>query len=275
MNKYNQFSTCTSAPLLPSECYAQCFSVNKTYFGDCLEVMKLINDGSVDLIVTDPPYEIENMTPYFTEMLRVLSKDGSIYVFGNKNMIAEYWFRQLKIETKELLVWHYKNSPKPKGRWRMSMQPIIYGHRGNSIFNEDAVRVEYNEATKKLNGRVRPSSGRMNKCSAYDTSKGALPRDVIERPALLGHLSKERVGHRDQKPETIIADLILASSNEGQTVLDCFAGSNTTAKVCQKLNRNFITIEKNYHNYVMSCNRVGETPIVISETDCGEGQHCA
>ncbi len=217
--------------------------------GDCLELMKNIPSGSIDLIVTDPPYEIKNMYPYFDEMLRCLSKDGSIYVFGNKNIIAEYWFSQMKIDNKELLIWHYKNSPKPKGRWRMSMQPIIYGYRGNSIFNEDEVRVEYKESTKKLNGRIRPSSGRMNKCSAYDTSKGALPRDVIERPALLGHLSKERTGHRDQKPISIITDLILASSNEGQLVLDCFGGSGTTAEACLKTNRQFILMELDPHNF--------------------------
>ncbi|MHB9019791.1 MAG: DNA-methyltransferase [Minisyncoccota bacterium] len=205
--------------------------------------MKRISDGSVDLIVTDPPYEIEDMNQYFTEMLRCLSETGSIYVFGNKNMIAEHWFSQLKIDNKELLVWHYKNSPKPKGRWRMSMQPIIYGYRAKSIFNEDLVRVEYKESTKKLNGRIRPSSGRMDKCSAYDTSKGALPRDVIERPALLGHLSKERTGHRDQKPISIITDLILASSNKGQLVLDCFSGSGTTAHACLKEGRKFIGSE--------------------------------
>ncbi len=232
--------------------------INKIYHGDCLKIMPFIPSGSVDLIITDPPYEIEDLRPFYSEMLRVLSKDGSMYVFGNKNMIAEHWFSQLKIEHKELLIWHYKNSPKPKGRWRMSMQPIIYGYRGNSIFNEDDIRIEYQESTKKLNGRIRPSSGRMNKCSAYDTSKGALPRDVIERPALLGHLSKERVGHRDQKPLNIIKDLILASSNKGQLILDCFSGSGTTAVACKITMRNFIVIEKEQKNFDMSNKRLNE-----------------
>jgi DNA modification methylase len=96
----------------------------------------------------------------------------------------------------------------------------------------------------------------MDKCSAYDTSKGALPRDVIERPALLGHLSKEIVGHRDQKPISIITDLVLASSNEGQTVLDCFSGSGTTAEVCLRNNRKFIGSELNKGNYEMIVKRL-------------------
>lgn len=225
-------------------------------YGDCLREMIHIPTGSVNLVLTDPPYEIKNMVPYFNEMLRCLNPNGSIYVFGNKNMIADKWFSQLKIDNKELLIWHYKNSPKPKGRWRMSMQAIIYGYRPNSYFNEDAVRVEYKESTKKLNGRIRPSSGHMNKCSAYDTSKGALPRDVIERPALLGHLAKERVGHRDQKPKSIITDLLLASSKEGDLILDPFGGSGTTYECAIEHNRRCITIENNITNYNMIKTRI-------------------
>lgn len=70
----------------------------KLLFGDCLELMKLIPTGSVDLIVTDPPYEIEDMKPYFAEMLRCLSKDGSIYVFGNKNFVLADVSSLLKTE---------------------------------------------------------------------------------------------------------------------------------------------------------------------------------
>lgn len=234
------------------------FKKSKIIQGDCLEKMKLIPDGSVDLVVTDPPYEIENIKPYFDEMLRCLKSNGSIYVFGNKNMVAEHWFKQMIIDNKELLVWHYKNSPKPKGRWRTSMQLIIYGFRPNSYFNEDAVRVEYNENTKKLNGRIRSSGGRMYKCDAYDTSKGALPRDVIERPALLGHLAKERVGHRDQKPKSIVTDLLLASSKEGDLILDPFGGSGTTFECCFNTNRYCITFELDGNNYLMIKERIGE-----------------
>jgi DNA modification methylase len=218
--------------------------INTITCGDCLEVMKMISGGSVDLIITDPPYEITDMTSYFTEMIRCLSPTGSIYIFGNKNVVAEYWFSQLDITKKELLCWHYKNSPKPRGRWRMSMQAIIYGYRKDSVFNQDCVRREYREATKKLNGRMRPSSGRMDIAKKYDTSKGALPLDVIERPALTGHLSKERVGHPDQKPLSIVSDLLLASSNKGQLVLDCFSGSGSVALACAIHSRNYIGIEK-------------------------------
>jgi site-specific DNA-methyltransferase (adenine-specific) len=213
---------------------------------DSLDGMKTLPSESIDLILTDPPYEIEDMTPYFTEFKRLLKPSGSMYVFGNKNMIAEHWFKQLTMPHKDLLIWHYKNSPKPKGRWRMSMQPIIYAYfSDDSVFHEDAARIEYQPATKKLHGRLRPSSGRLGKCHAYDTSKGALPRDVIEHPALLGHLSRERVGHNDQKPLGLIEKIIMTSSNENDVVLDAFAGSGTTILASINTKRRYIAFEKN------------------------------
>ena len=138
----------------------------------------------------------------------------------------------------------------------MSMQAIIYGYRGKSHFDEDVVRVEYQEATKKLNGRTRPSGGRLTTCAPYNTSQGALPRDVIECPALLGHLSRERVGHRDQKPLALIEKLILASSRPDDLVLDCFAGSGTTGVACLRTGRKFILIEQNPEYYKLSKDRL-------------------
>lgn len=220
---------------------------NEIHNNDSLIGMKNLPSASIDLIITDPPYEIEDMTLFFQEFTRLLKPSGSLYIFGNKNMIAEHWFKQLKIQNKELLIWYYKNSPKPKGRWRMSMQPIIYGYFSDelSIFNEDEARIEYQPATKKLHGRLRPSSGRLTHCKPYDTSKGALPRDVIEHPALLGHLSKERVGHPDQKPIKLIEKLIKTSSKLNDVILDAFAGSGTTIFACVNTGRRYIAFEKN------------------------------
>jgi site-specific DNA-methyltransferase (adenine-specific) len=222
--------------------------IQTIHHGNCLIGSVFIPSSSVDLIVTDPPYEIQDLTPYFQEMIRILKPTGSLYCFGDKNMIAENWFSQLKgIPHKQLLVWHYKNSPKPKGRWRMSMQGIIYGYTNESVFHEDEARVEYLPSTKKLNGRARPSSGRLNSSKPYDTSKGALPRDVLEYPALLGHLSKQRTGHPDEKPLQMIETIIKASSNPRDLVVDFFCGSGTTLVAAKNTDRNAIGFEIQEH----------------------------
>jgi site-specific DNA-methyltransferase (adenine-specific) len=208
--------------------------------------MKSMKGETVDLVVTDPPYEVVNMTECFAELVRVLRPSGSLYVFGDKDIVAEHWFRQMRIHYKTLLIWSYANSPKPRGRWRGSMQAIIYGYKSQeSVFNEDAARVPYTPAAMKLHGRIRPSNGRMKEARAYDVSKGALPRDVILHPALLGHLSSERVGHDDQKPRGLIEKLVLTSSNIGDMVFDPFAGSGTTLVVAKETGRRAIGVEQN------------------------------
>lgn len=228
--------------------------------------MEEMATGSVDLIVTDPPYEIQDMTLFFAEMRRVLKDDGSMYVFGDKRIVARYWFAQMckNWQRTDILAWHYKNSPKPKGRWRVSMQSIIYAYEIASYFNEDAARVPYAESTLKLNGRKRPSSGRLTECSKYDTSKGALPRDVLEEPALTGHLSKQRFGHPDQKPLNLIKKLIAASSREGEVVFDPFSGTGTTLLAAQKLNRKWIGCELEQKWIDVANRRLHEIPSGVS-----------
>jgi len=217
--------------------------------GDCLLGMQRLPAASVDLVVTDPPYEIRDMSAYFAEMVRVLKPSGSFYCFGDKDVIAGHWFAQVPLAKKTMLIWHYKNSPKPRGRWRLSHQGIIYGFHLAAPFFEDEVRVPYTEGAKKLNGRMRPSSGRLGELRAYDTSRGALPRDVIEVPALLGHRSRARYGHPDQKPQELIEKLIRASSRPRQIVLDPFGGTGTTAAAAQALGRGFITFEQDKRWY--------------------------
>lgn len=217
----------------------------RVYNADAVERMAKMPPNSVDLVLTDPEYNQKDISEIIAAMKRVLKRSGSMYICGNPDIVNEHWFSQVEMPFKTTLIWYYKNSPKAKGRWRKSYQSIIYAHfERDAIFNEDDVRIPYQENTKKLHGRMRPSKGRLGKPMPYDTSKGALPRDVIEVPALLGHLSKERVGHPHQKPEALFEKLLLASSNPGDIVLDCCAGSGTTGIVCLKHKRKCILIEK-------------------------------
>jgi DNA modification methylase len=224
---------------------------------DCLDYLSKMGDNSVDLIVTDPPYQLIEIDDYFSHIVRVLKTTGSLYVFGDKNVIAEHWFSKLKIKHKQLLIWHYRNSPKPRGRWRMSMQGIIYGYKdASSCFHEDEARVPYLESTTKLHGRVRPSPGRMTEARKYDTSKGALPRDVIDCPALLGHLSHERLGHPDQKPLRLVEKLVRSSSSPGDLVFDPFMGTGTTILAAVKNGRKAIGIERDEAYYQVCIDRM-------------------
>jgi DNA modification methylase len=223
-------------------------SLTTIYHGDCREILPML--GRFDLMMTDPPYEMEQLPDCLWGVA------PCAYIFGDKRQVAENWYRQTQYSNKDFLVWHYKNSPKPKGRWRMSMQAIIYGWENGVAFDEDAARVEYTPSAKRLNGRMRPSSGRMETAKAYDTSKGALPRDVIEWPALLGHLSRERVGHRDQKPVELIKRLIQTVPNV-RRIVDPFGGSGTTAVAAAELGIPCVLIEDDFEDCRMAMARIG------------------
>lgn len=222
------------------------------YNGDCRDILPSL--PLADLVLTDPPYEM--IAPPFEAIVSKLTERGSIYCFGNMDRIAQTWFSSFPMANKTVLAWYYKNSPKPKGRWRMAMQGIIYGYKPQAPFNQDEARIEYTPSAKALNGRKRPSSGRLGSCAKYDTSKGALPRSVIEWPALTGHLSKERVGHPDQKPIGLIRRLILTSSP--RRILDPFAGSGTTLVAASGLGKEAIGIEREKRYCAMIVERLAQ-----------------
>ena len=210
------------------------------YNGDCLEVMKGIKDNSVDCIITDPPYKIEtngagiykqadkqyvkqlnNMKDGFSplvfdEVVRIMKKIN-IYFFCSQKQIMpllDYFVTQKKCNW-NLLTWH-KTNPVPAcgNKYLTDTEYILF-------FREKGVKILGNFKTK-LTYYVTP----------------------------LNQKDKKLYNHPTIKPLPILLNLIINSSNEGETILDPFMGSGTTGVACQHLNRNFIGIEldKTYYN---------------------------
>ena len=106
----------------------------------------------------------------------------------------------------------------------------------NNIFNDNSIRVEYDESTKKRYKRAK--SGTIKGDLRTD---GRVPDDVWNDCYLVNNqFTRESVGYATQKPKKLIERIIKASSNEGDLVADFYGGSFTTAEVCKDLNRNFI-----------------------------------
>ncbi len=237
--------------------------------GDNLEILKTIDDNSIDLIYCDilygtgrklkqfqdlkPKHEIivEHYLPRIKEMHRVLKENGSIYlqmdtrinhwmrlimddVFGYKNFLNE-------------IVWCYRWGRRHKRSWNKKHDVILYYAKGKTwTFNADAVREEY------AKGSIMTKDKRYNK--SYN-ERGALPRDVINIE-IINSMSNEKLGYDTQKPKELIKKLILASSNEGDLVADFYAGSFTTADVCVDLNRNFIGCDISQEAYEIGIERI-------------------
>lgn len=205
----------------------------KLYQGDCLEVMKDIEDGSVDLVVTDPPYEIattgagiykqadkqyikelNGMKDGFSEevldeLCRVMKKIN-IYFFCSQRQIIpllDYFVKKKKCNW-NILSWH-KTNPIPAC--------------GNKYLTDTEFILFFREKGVKVYG-------------SFDTK-----RTWYATP--LNQSDKKKYGHPTVKPLSILENLVVNSSQEGEVVLDCFMGSGSTGIVALNNRRKFIGIE--------------------------------
>ncbi|MHC1635533.1 MAG: DNA-methyltransferase [Candidatus Methanospirareceae archaeon] len=224
--------------------------------GDCLEVMKSLPAESIDLIIADPPYNVgidygaykdnpskldeylEWCKAWISECARLLKKEGSIYLFNYpENNALLFPFISQKLFFRRWLVWHYPtnigHSPK---NWTRSHRSIIFAAKTRDYkFNKEAVAVPYRN----------PNDKRIKK-RKEEGSPGRTPYDVFTFN-LVKNVSKwkNNINHPCLIPKELIKTFILASSDEGDTVLDPFAGSFTTTFAALELNRSSIGIEIN------------------------------
>jgi site-specific DNA-methyltransferase (adenine-specific) len=228
---------------------------------DVMELLSRVPDGGAALVVTDPPYaigkdtwdEFESLDVYvawcdtwLAEVRRVIGDDGSAYVCGFSEILAELKVRSAKrFADCRWLVWYYKNKANLGRNWGRSHESILHlrGTKGGGI-DVDAVRVPYNAHTTRYPERVQAVNSQYGRGGKRrdrwePNPLGAKPRDVLEVPVLCNGQS-EKTEHATQKPEALIERLVLASSRRGDLVVDPFMGSGTTAAVAARLGRRFL-----------------------------------
>lgn len=219
----------------------------KLYQGDCLEVMKDIEDGSVDLVVTDPPYlcdysrhdnksrfskKIANdentdknekmIRQYFKECYRIMKKDTAIYCFCNYKKI-DFFKQELEktgFNLKNIIVWDKQRNGMGdlKTTFGYSHEFILFASKGQP----------------KIRGRRISDVWQFKRVS-----------------------SKQQV-HQNQKPTELLSLAITKSSDEGMIVFDGFMGSGSTGVACLNTNRNFIGIELDEGYFEIAQNRIEE-----------------
>lgn len=223
-------------------------STYKLYQGDCLEMMKNIEDGSIDLVVTDPPYEIattgagmykqadkqyvkelNGMKDGFSEevldeLCRVMKKINIYFFCSQKQIIPllDYFVKKKKCNW-NILSWH-KTNPIPAC--------------GNKYLTDTEFILFFREKGVKVYG-------------SFDTK-----RTWYATP--LNQSDKKKYGHPTVKPLSILENLVVNSSQEGEVVLDCFMGSGSTGVACLNTNRDFIGIELDEGYFNIAQNRIEE-----------------
>lgn len=236
------------------------------WVGDCVAWMDSIRPGSVDLIFADPPYNIgkadwdkfESHDEYIAWSLRwieaaarALKPTGSLYVCGFSEILADLrrpaaqFFSACK-----WLVWYYKNKANLGNNWGRSHESILHFRKGEAVeLYVDDIRIPYGRHTLKYPLHPQAESSQYgNGVSPSEAWKphpgGAKPKDVFEIPVTSNGM-KEKTPHPTQKPEELLRRIVLASSREGDLVVDPFAGSGTTLVCAEQLRRKWQGCELN------------------------------
>lgn len=227
---------------------------------DCFDFLKEIPDESVQLICIDPPYNlelagwdiydnyIEWAAKWLDEAYRVLSKAGSLVIFGGIQFrdiksgdlidIIHHVRTSTKFKLVNTIIWYYKNGMSAHRYFANRHEEAIWLTKSNDYyFDLDSVRVPYSEDQLK-------NALKDKRLNPENTMKGKNPTNVWEIGRLNGN-SKERVGHPTQKPVEIIDRFVKALSYPGSIVLDFFAGSGTTGRACIMEGRHCLMCDSN------------------------------
>lgn len=246
----------------------------KLYQGNSIDWLASLDDASVDLVFADPPYNIkkadwdsfESQEQYIewslqwiSQASRVLKPAGSLYVCGFSEILADLKHPASKyFKHCRWLIWHYKNKANLGNDWGRSHESIIHFRKSGAKLNIDDVRTPYGAHTLKYPSHPQAETSAYGKGANKKRDnwiphpKGAKPKDVIDIPTTCNGMG-EKTPHPTQKPEELLRKFVLASSNEGDLVIDPFSGSGTTIVVSEQLNRRWMgcDLDANYNEWAI------------------------
>jgi|SRR5690606_3232796 len=200
--------------------------LNKIHQGDCLELMRDIPDKSIDLVVTDPPYLMDYRSNYRKLKYNHIANDKN-----NHDVIAESIKeinRVLKDNTAVYLFcsWHHIDFFKTEFEKYFKLKNIIVWNKNNTSMGD-------------LKGSYAPKHE-----FVLFGHKGRRLLEGFRHPDVLNAKRTGNNFHPTEKPTDLLETFIKSSSKEGDTILDPFIGSGTTAIACINTNRFFVGIEK-------------------------------
>lgn len=243
--------------------------INKTFLGDCLEVMPSLSDKSIDMVLCDLPYGtlsckwdiIIPFVPLWDNYKRIVKKDKAVALFASQPFSSALVMSNLPMFKYEL-IWDKKI---PSGMCNAKIQPmrqhenILVFFTGNSWYNPQ----------KSKRDTFIKSGGMSGSLSAGAKGLKRLATKTYEDkyPTTLLQFDKVRKGslHPTQKPLDLIEYLIKTYTNEGDIVLDNCAGSGTTGIACLNTNRKYVLIEKEKENYEIIQKRLASQPDILGQ----------
>lgn len=236
--------------------------INKVILGDTFQILDLLPDEFADLIIIDPPYNLRKnfhgftfqssnygdyltyLRSWFENVVKKLKPTGSLYLCGDwKSTSAMQTVMSEHLTVLNRISWQREKGRGAQNNWKNGMEDIWFGVKNakNYYFNVEAVKVKRRVmAPYKENGKPKDWN---------ETEDGKFrmtyPSNFWDDISIPYWSMPENTDHPTQKPEKLIAKLILASSQKQEVIFDPFLGSGTTAVTAKKLNRNYVGIEMN------------------------------
>ena len=236
--------------------------------GDCLEVMKDIDDKSIDAIITDPPYgttsckwdSVIPFEPMWEQLNRIIKPNGAIVLFGSQPFTSALVMSNPKMFKYEW-VWE---THKGKNPMLAKIQPMKI-HENILVFGDGKI----NYRPQMSEGESYKKRGEHNKLKEHNIFAGgksigyakdfdSSKRYPISKLYFANHNQKENSFHPTQKPVALLEYLIKTYTLENETILDFTMGSGSTVVACINTGRNFIGIEKDETYFKIAQKRIDD-----------------
>ncbi len=235
--------------------------LDKTILGDSFSVLPLLPEKCVDLLIVDPPYNLDKtfgesgfarMTDEeyaaYTEkwialVTPLLKPDATIYVccdWQSSPVIGMALQRHFTVRNR--ITWQREKGRGAKANWKNAMEDIWFATCGRDYtFHVDAVMQRRRVIAPYRDESGAPKDWEESEQGAF---RNTYPSNFWDDISVPYWSMAENTAHPTQKPEKLLSKLILASSDRGAVVLDPFAGSGSTAVTAKKLGRHYIGVER-------------------------------
>lgn len=235
--------------------------LDKTIVGDTFSVLPYLPHSFIDLMIVDPPYNLtkdfhgvkfkqsschayeEYTTMWVKAVLPLLKENATIYVCCDwKSSPSVFYVLKQFFTIQNRITWQREKGRGALSNWKNCMEDIWFATKSkNYTFNANKVMMRRKVvAPYKVGGT--PKDWEETECGRF---RNTYPSNFWDDISIPYWSMPENTAHPTQKPEKLLAKLILASSNPGDTVFDPFLGSGSTSVTAKKLNRHFVGIEVN------------------------------
>jgi site-specific DNA-methyltransferase (adenine-specific) len=235
--------------------------LNRTVHQDLFEVLPLLPNGFVDLLFIDPPY---NLTKTFGEqvfkerslsayqtwleswlppLLKTLKPTASVYICGDWHSAAAiHGVAEQYLTVRNCITWEREKGRGANANWKNCSEQIWFCTQSDQYtFNVEAVKLKRKVMAPYTDTKGKPKDWKKTKQGNYRLT---YPSNLWTDITIPFWSMPENTEHPTQKPEKLLAKIILASSNPGDVVLDPFMGSGTTSVVAKKTGRHYVGIER-------------------------------